>query len=538
MNETPLRDTPGPFHPIGFDYVPEPGIEDDPSGRDRLAWNVITSWAGHTVFIVAGFVMPRLIDRTIGQAALGIWDFAWLLMGYFSNMQLGIGVSVNRHVARQHAQADTEGLRATVSSVTAIDVVMGLAILAASWIVALALPSIFGSQLGEHTQAARWVVALLGTTLAVQTATDAFRGVISGLHRWDVHNAINSGFYAVTIAAMILVLDAGHGLRGLAATYAAGHLIAEIARVLLAYRLCPELRVRWRYVDRTTARRMFVFGGKAFLDGISRLLLIQGNSLVVTSFLGPAALAVFARPNSLVRHAEAFMAKFSHVLTPAASSLQGSGRSRELQELLIEGGRLATGLTLAMLGFMAVMAGPILEVWMGSRYENEALLAVLAIGSFVPLTQHPTMTILVGLNLHGRVAAISSALAVVGVAFSILAVGHWGLGLIGAAVAIAAPMSLMATAVALYACRRLKIDLAWYVRRVYIGPMLCAAPWLLLLLALRLFLDLEPLTDLLLGAMATVVLLVPLYWLQLLSSEHRRALRAVIRRSMESLRIV
>jgi len=47
-------------------------VTDDRTGQDRMFRNVIASWAGHLVFIIAGFVMPRQIDQTIGQVGLGI----------------------------------------------------------------------------------------------------------------------------------------------------------------------------------------------------------------------------------------------------------------------------------------------------------------------------------------------------------------------------------------------------------------------------------------------------------------------------------
>ena len=79
------------------DAVAEPrAASSDPSGQDRMAWNVMASWAGHAVFIVAGFIMPRFIDRTIGQEALGIWDFAWSVVSYFGLAEIGVGASVGR----------------------------------------------------------------------------------------------------------------------------------------------------------------------------------------------------------------------------------------------------------------------------------------------------------------------------------------------------------------------------------------------------------------------------------------------------------
>ena len=53
---------------------------EDLTGRDRLVSNVLFSWGGNFVFIIAGFIMPRMIDRRLGQELLGIWDFAWSLV--------------------------------------------------------------------------------------------------------------------------------------------------------------------------------------------------------------------------------------------------------------------------------------------------------------------------------------------------------------------------------------------------------------------------------------------------------------------------
>src|SRR4030088_142418 len=93
---------------------------DDLTGRDRFVWNVLASWAGHFVFIVAGFIMPRQIDRHVGQVGLGVWDFGWTAVNYFSLAQIGVGVSVNRYVARYRAARDNEGLSRLISSVMLI----------------------------------------------------------------------------------------------------------------------------------------------------------------------------------------------------------------------------------------------------------------------------------------------------------------------------------------------------------------------------------------------------------------------------------
>ena len=63
----------------------------DLTGRDRMAWNVFAGWAGYFVMAIAGFLAPRVMDRSLGQESLGVWDFGWSLVTYFNLTQLGVG---------------------------------------------------------------------------------------------------------------------------------------------------------------------------------------------------------------------------------------------------------------------------------------------------------------------------------------------------------------------------------------------------------------------------------------------------------------
>jgi O-antigen/teichoic acid export membrane protein len=201
---------------------------DDLSGRDRLAWNVLTIWGSYVVFLVAGFLMLRLIDRYIGQTALGVWDFGWSIVGYFSLAQVGVRSSINRSVARTRSTGDVEGLRQAVSSVAFVNLFLFSVVVVATGLAAWSVPAVSDERLGEFAQPAATMVALLGASIAVQMAFDPFRGVLTGCHRWDLHNAVSSGAYLLTTALMILALTRGGGRRSLALAYLVGTTLGEL----------------------------------------------------------------------------------------------------------------------------------------------------------------------------------------------------------------------------------------------------------------------------------------------------------------------
>ncbi|MDM8008511.1 MAG: oligosaccharide flippase family protein [Phycisphaerae bacterium] len=478
-----------------------------------MAWNVIASWLGQMVFVVAGFVMPRFMDRHIGQAALGVWDFGWSLVSYLSLAQGGIGSSVNRFVARHRAQGDQAGLNRAVASVmcvqTAATAIVLLLTCLATWLV----PSLLSGQLREQVGDARWVVFLLGMSLAVQMAFDSYRGVITGCHRWDLHNGINALFYTLTVVAMICLLISGGGLRSQAMAYLIGVIATEITRAVVAYRVCPGLSVRFSHASRHQALEMLVFGSKTLAGSLSRLLLYQTNSLIIMAVLGPASLAVYSRSRSLVSHAQTSINKFGFVLTPMAGSLQAADRREELRRLLVTSSRLATYLSLPIVLVLAIMGDPLLHIWMGPRYQLGWVLAILAIGHLTEMTRQPVMGILAGLNAHGRLAIAGLAAALCSVVLGFLAVGILGWGLVGAAVSVALPLALVnGVYVPVYACRRVAMPLRRYLAEINRGPLLCAIPFAAILLLGRVYCADNAYRALLYGAGGATLILSLLYW--------------------------
>jgi O-antigen/teichoic acid export membrane protein len=506
-------------------------LPQDPTGRDLMAWNVLTSWAGHSVFVVAGFLLPRIIDRKIGQEALGVWDFAWSLVSYFGLAEIGVGSSLSRYVAKYRAAGDVVGLRSAASSVMLVQLASAALALAATAAVSQSLPFLFGREIGVHLDVATPVVALLGSSLAIEIAFDTFHGVITGCHRWDLHNAINAGFHALKTGAMIAVLLFGGGLRGLALVYFCGVVAREITRRAVAYRVCPELRIGPAHANWGQVRRMAIFGAKASVPGVARLFLFQGNSLIVASQLGPAALALYARPSSLLRQAETFINKFAHVLTPTASSLQAKGRLDDLRRLLIESTRFATCLALPVLLVLGVMGDPILGLWMGARYEQGAVLAILAAGYFVMLTQRPVVTILTGLNAHGRLGVASLVSSAVGFALSLLLVKGLHMQLVGAALSVSIPLALGSGVYVIHdACRKLAMPYGEYLRRAYLSPALCALPFTACLVAARLIFPAQPLLALAVGGVSGTGVLAPLYWIYVLPKSAREKIAEILGR--------
>jgi len=510
----------------------------DLTGREHMTRSVLASWAGHFVFVVAGFVMPRMIDNRLGRELLGVWDFAWSLISYFGLVQAGIGSSVNRYVAKYRAVGDMDGVNRAVSSVWCFHMAAGTVILLLTAALALFLPFLFGTRLGENAVTAQWTVFLLGTSMGLRLSVAIFSGVVSGCHRWDLHNALTGGFHAAVVGGMIAALCLGGGLVWLAIVSSVGLLIADFSHVFVAHRLCPGLCVRpglatWRQVI-----SMFAFGGKTLIPSVGNLLLHQTINIMIIAYLGLAPLAFFARSRALTRHLHTLVAKLAYVLTPMAGALSGAAKEQDLRSVLIRSTRYAYFIALPITLVLMIFGDAILTFWMGSWYGDGRVLAILAAG-FLPTIGHlPVLSILTGMNAHGRPGLVYLLAAVLSVAITAMALGPMQLGLTGAAVAVVVPLALAnGVYLPIYACRRTGISVRRFYSGVLLGPMLCAAPFAACLLGARIFLSDALLASAVWGCSIGFAVLAALYWRYVLPASIKNRLGAgLISRRKASVR--
>lgn len=505
--------------------------EKDLTGRSRLVSNVLFTWAGQLVYFVSGFIMPRLIDHKLGQDVLGVWDFSWSLVMYFRFVEMGLSGSVNRYVARHWGKQDIEGINRVVSSATFALAFASVLIFAGTIVAALTLPHWSGFHLDEYVTVTQWSVFWLGTMLAATTAVAAFNGVLTGCHRWELQTMRNSSFQFLSMVGMIVALFMGAGLATLAAITAIGQMLGHLTLVTLAYRACPGLKLRRSDIHRSTIKELYVYSAKTLLPTVSDLLLNQTTSVLIVSGIGPAALAIFSRPRSLLRQMDSLERKMAMILTPTTSSLESCGDMKEIERLLVKSVRYSVYLVLPLVLVLVVFGGEVMKIWMGPNYANWVLPAVMAVGFLGTCIQTPILFMLEGLNAHGRAGLgqlIGSALSALAVLIS-LKFAH--AGLTGAAFAVTVPLLIVNV---LYLptllCRRLGQSLITFYRDVGMRPIIHILPFAICLVAGRLVFNTYPVITAVLCAAGGVQVAVT-YWRGVLPEK----LKSGIQRRFEKL---
>jgi O-antigen/teichoic acid export membrane protein len=447
-------------------------------GRERFGRNVAFAWGGYMVNVIAGFIIPRMISDHLGQTTLGIWDFSWSFVSYFGLVQLGMGSSISRYVAKYRAEQDVEGLSHSVSTIAVFQRSVGwlaliIAVVSAFWILPL-----FAAKLGDSLATARWVLLFLGAEIALSITLSVYGAVIVGCHRWDHHNTVSAVAYGLVAFGMISVLLLGGGLPALALVHCSIMVAGQLVRRKISKKVCPELRIEWGLACWRDFKEQARYSAKTLLPSISNLLSNQALSLLITAFLGPASLAVFSRARGLMTTLRTLAMKFGMIVVPTASALQAKDDVQALKDTLLATPTIISSLSMPVIVAMAIFGDHLIRFWMGNSYVFYGLLPVLCVGTFATVVQEPVWSLLSGMNVHGRIALVKLGAAVLSA--SLLALGLWWLhwGLLGAAICFALPQLLVdGLYVPCYACHRTKLSKSIFFWRVYCKPLFCVMPF-------------------------------------------------------------
>lgn len=438
-----------------------------------IARNVVWNAAGILTDMAVGFVLVRYLYRHLGETRYGWWLIIAALTSYFGFFDLGLRGSVGRNIAFHRARNDARQVNTFVSTALLILVLTAGLILLAT----CALPGLFFTWYdvpAAEQPGVRLALLLVGANLALTFPLSAFDAVLWAYQRFDVQNAIDIPLSLIRGGVSLALVAFGGGLVGLAVIVVLGTLVGAVLKAVLSFRTDPELRIAWRYCSRQAARDLFDFGFWQFVLGVGRKVSGQIAAPVIGAQLGEHLVPRQSVAARLPGYAESVVCAATTVLTPVATGLHATDGRDAQRSLFLEGGKYCTALALFFVVFFLCAGQSFITLWMGPGMESAGvLLAILALGELLPLSQWISYSVVLGMGRH-RELAWFSILENILVAVLVFALVR-RFGVAGVCVALAVPGALCRGVLQLvYSCRLLHVSPWDYAVRV-IAPACAAA---------------------------------------------------------------
>jgi O-antigen/teichoic acid export membrane protein len=486
--------------------------------------NVVANWLGMAVGMAVAFVMSPFLVHRLGDTMYGLWVLLLAMTGYMGLLDAGLKVSVVKYVSRFLAVKDADGLNRVVSTVLILHGGISVVIVAGAFAAAPVLPRLLAIP-PEMVPIAQIGLVITALNVAVTLAMSVFNGVLAGAQRYDYANVIGVGVVLVRSAVIVAVVSQGMGIIGLGLVQTAANIASGLLLMRAAFKVVPDLRIRWSLIDRETVRTLYGYGSFVLLNNVAMFLLFHSAEVVIGTFLSVAAVTYYAIAGSLMHYLSQLIGVMTQVLHPYAAAQDAKGESMALRRAVVVGTKACLIIALPATITFVLAGGHFIELWMGAKYAAVAapLIVVLSVGRLFWLAQSSSGNVLLGAGRHQLLTVANLATGILGLAFGSLLIRS--MGLMGLAIGMTVPMVIIQGLVLpRLTMRAFGIPLRELVWEGYLQPLLASLPYAIALAFVLRLRSPQSLIELALLLLSVAPVLVLSMWLIAFSRDQRRAI--------------
>jgi O-antigen/teichoic acid export membrane protein len=408
------------------------------------ARNVAASYLGSAAEGAVFLLLTPFLVRKLGLAAYGMWGLAVSLADWIPLLDLGLREALLKYVAAHQAKSDAAAARRTIEAVAffylGIGVAAAIGVVAVSWWV---LPHFVTT--GADLRNLRLVFAILGASAVVGVPASVMGSLLEGLQRFDVLNALRAAHQTLRFALVVIAIQLGWGVVGVAAADLVARLGLHVGRFLVIRRIHPEL-VPIPRPHRGEIDRLFHLGLWNALRQAADVASLRVFEPILAAFGAlPEVGAFYAGRRFAAVPAEAIV-PLAGVLLPLSSEMQAEGRHDALKRTLLETTKLALVVSVPFALIIGIGAPIIQNNGLSGRAPGTEVVMTIFSAVFVAVAAFlPSEAVLIGLGNSRLVSLCTFAQLVLTIGLGVPFAARWG----APGLAVAALIATLLTQVAI-----------------------------------------------------------------------------------------
>lgn len=396
--------------------------------KRKIIYNLI----GTALPMVAGLLAIPALIKLLGVERFGILSIAWMLVGYFGLLDMGLGRSLTQKVSERIGSGDTKNLKPLIWKST---IVAGFLGLLGTLLVALLSEKItnevlkVSSEYMTETQIGFYWIAV---TIPVVIVSSCLFGVLEGKQKFEITALIRGPLGIFIFIAPIIALQHTNNL-----TWSLGSLFFTRLFFLIILTTITIQQTKkfigWK-TEKEELMSLFKFGGWVTISNIISPVMVYFDRFYIAATLTATVVAYYTTPFDLLT--KSLIIPFAIVgvmFTSFASKWQTDKESVLFQ--FKKTTKLITTLMLPICMVIVIFAKPALTLWLDKDFAIESYIVtqVLAVGIFINAL---AMVPFAFIQAIGR-ADITAKIHIIELPFYILSLWFFvnKFGLIGAALA-------------------------------------------------------------------------------------------------------
>jgi O-antigen/teichoic acid export membrane protein len=412
-----------------------------------------------------GLVLTPMVVHGLGDRMYGVWALVASFIGYYGLLDLGLTSAATRYVARAIGAGDTQDCNRVFN--TALSAYLGMALIAIAVSGILAEGSYLWVKTGNDARIFAELILILGTYTAASIPLRAFVGTLNAACHFDITAGLELLSLSIRAISTVVVIKLHYGVVALASVVALSSLPSLLLSTGFIRTRMPFLHINLRQATWSTTRVLFSYGMYTFISQIADTLRFGIDSLIVSAFVGLAAVTHYNVGGVLAQYFISTMMALVGVFQSVFSQREGARDLDGMKRAFFFAIKLAMW-SAAFIAFGLIAWGKAFIIrWMGPSYiDGYPVLVALVFGCFFALAQSPAVTLLYATNNHRFYAAANVCEATANVILSVVLVHKYGI--LGVALGTCIPMFVVKVFVQpIYVAHLCNVSLRQYGAQVF-----------------------------------------------------------------------
>ena len=407
-----------------------------------------SSYIKNTIFNLAGNIAPLLVGvasipfliKGMGTDRFGVLTIAWMLIGYFSLFDMGLGRALTQLVAEKIGKGEHNNIPAIFWTSSLLMLALGL--IGAALIASLSPLLIYRVLkipliLQQETLHSVWV---LSVAIPFVILTTAFIGFLSAYQRFDIVNVIRLPMAIAMFAGPLLVLPFSNSLVYIFAVLMLIRIIAFVIHFYYCLRIDPKLKEGVCF-DRKLIKPLVRFGGWMTVSNIISPVLMYFDRFFIGAMISLSAVAYYTTPYEFVTRILVLPMALVSVIFPAFAETYTQNKKQAVH-LYSQSVKYIVLCMFPIIVAVVLFAKDGMTIWLGNEFAAHSYRALqwLAIGVFFNSLAFVPFAFLQGIGKPDITSKLHLMEVIVYIPILLLLIKHFGID--GAAMAWAVRVML------------------------------------------------------------------------------------------------
>lgn len=444
--------------------------------KNEVKWGALLSYLLVIINALYGFLIIPYILSSLGDAEYGVYKTISSLSSALMILDLGLGGTAMRYIAKFKSEEKKDKIESFVSMALGEGLIICLGLMVISAVVYTLIPAIYAEGLSQsEIELAKKLFIFLALNMVFHIIENVFNGVISGFNKFTISNGIKLGRILFRVALLFIVFIFVKSAVALVLI----DLFLTVVQIIIEFvyikiKLKTKIKLSFKNWDKELFKESFKYTMLLFVTTIAAQINNNLDNVVIGAIKGSALVAVYSIGLLLFGMFEQLSTSLSGVMLPTVTNvLKNDSNGNEIQNTIINIGRIQFMLLGAALVGFAVLGKQAIYLWLGEGYEDVYVITLILMApALLELCVNVCLAVLRAKNMLGFRTAVLFGTTVLNAIITII-----GVKLVGYyAAAIGTAVSFLIGSVVImniYYWKKLSFNMFKIYRKIFSRTWIC-----------------------------------------------------------------